>query len=486
MLTARRPWLAAGIVLVAALGAGLAIAASPSPAPAVSTPPTIRHVFVIVLENENEGTSFGAGAASPYLAQTLPSMGLFLPNYYGIGHASLDNYIAMISGQAPDAQTQADCGLYEEFAPKAPPLVENEQAEGHGCVYPSSVPDITEQLTSAGFTWKGYMQSMPKACSHPLVGKADEEKGEGAHDTYATRHDPFVYFQGITENGGFGAYCDAHVVNLSALPADLSSASTTPNYSFITPDVCSDGHDAVCAEAGRPAGYAGINEFLSTWVPQITSSPAFQESGLLVVTFDESANDSSACCGEKPGPNSAVPGGSGPGGGKVGAVLVSPFIPGGTTSTTAYNHYSLLASIEGLFGLSQIGMAGAPGLPTFGPDVYNATVPPKTTTTSPPTTTTTPTTTTPTTTTSPGNKGGPPSTYLCTSTHQLTIKLPSGKQRLSHVTVLVAGKKAHVHQGKHPTAVITLRGLPKGTALVTITARLHGKKYRAKRHVHTC
>ena len=484
MLTVRRPWLAAGIVLIAALAAGLAIAIRPAPAPAVSAPPAIKHVFIIVLENENEGTSFGAGAPSPYLAQTLPSMGLFLPNYYGIGHASLDNYIAMISGQAPDEQTQADCALYSEFAPKAPPLVEDEQAEGHGCVYPSNVPNVTEQLTGAGDTWKGYMQSMPTACSHPLVGKADEEKGEGAHDTYATRHDPFVYFQGITENGGFGAYCDAHVVNLSALPADLASASTTPNYSFITPDVCSDGHDAVCAEAGRPGGYAGIDGFLSTWVPQITSSPAFKESGLLVVTFDESANDSTSCCGEKAGPNSAEPGGTGPGGGKVGAVLVSPFIPGGTTSSTAYNHYSLLASIEDLFGLSHIGMAGAAGLPTFGPDVYNATVPPPPTTTT--TTTTAPTTTTPTTAIKLGPVIPPLHLPQCSSSHQLTIKLPSGKRRLAHVTVLVAGKKAHLHQGRHPTATITLRGLPKGTALVTISGRLHGKKHHSKRYVHTC
>ena len=222
---------------------------------------------------------------------------------------------------------------------------------------------------------------------------------------------------------------------------------TTPSS---RPTCAATATTAVCAEAGRPGGYAGINEFLSTWVPQITSSPAFKENGLLVVTFDESANDSSACCGEKAGPNSAEPGGTGPGGGKVGAVLVSPFIPGGTTSTTAYNHYSLLASIEDLFGLSHIGMAGVAGVPTFGPDVYNATVPPKTTTTPP-------------TTRADDDVDAQPrrrSTKLGRRTrgrlsavaraHQLTIKLPSGKQRLSHVTVLVAGRKAHRASGQAP------------------------------------
>ena len=44
---------------------------------------------------------------------------------------------------------------------------------------------------------------------------------------------------------------------------------------------------------------------------------------------------------------------------------------GGTTSTTSYNHYSLLATMEKLFGLPPLGYAGtAPH--TFGPDVFGA------------------------------------------------------------------------------------------------------------------
>lgn len=37
-----------------------------------------------------------------------------------------------------------------------------------------------------------------------------------------------------------------------------------------------------------------------------------------------------------------------------------------------YNHYSLLATIEDIFSLPRLGYAGAPGLPSFGPDVFNA------------------------------------------------------------------------------------------------------------------
>ena len=61
---------------------------------------------------------------------------------------------------------------------------------------------------------------------------------------YASRHDPFVYFHSIIDNGSL---CNSHVVNLSDLPRDLSHVGGTRNYTFITPDLCSDGHDATCA-----------------------------------------------------------------------------------------------------------------------------------------------------------------------------------------------------------------------------------------------
>ena len=98
---------------------------------------------------------------------------------------------------------------------------------------------------------------------------------------------------------------------------------------------------------------------------------------MLVVTFDEaeaegSNGDSSACCGERPGPNSPDPGGPmpGPGGGRVGAVIVSPFVQPGSVNATPYNHYSLLRTIEDLFGLGHLGFAGQAGLRPFGADVF--------------------------------------------------------------------------------------------------------------------
>jgi hypothetical protein len=204
-----------------------------------------------------------------------------------------------------------------------------------------------------------------------------------AGDGYATRHDPFVYFHSVIDDQ---AYCNSHVVALGspsgAMPAsaiagetglatDLATIATTPNYSFITPNLCNDGHDFPCTnQAGGASALADIDTFLSTWVPLITSSPAFQQDGLLEITFDEgSTTDAAACCGETPGLGSLLPGILGAGGGKVGAVLLSPFIAPGTTTTNSYNHFSALASIEDNFGLPRLGEAQTVSS-TFGADVF--------------------------------------------------------------------------------------------------------------------
>ena len=363
--------LLAVVAAIAVAVAALDLTATPR---AEASGPAVKHVFVIVLENEAESTSFGPGSPAPYLAKTLVSEGAFIPNYYGIGHASLDNYIAMISGQAPNPTTQADCGTFSEFVPTGP-LTSDGQLPGSGCVYPSTVQTVAGQLDAAGLTWKGYMDSMGSdpareaaTCGHPAIGTADGTQVESATDQYATRHDPFMYFHSIIDNA---ALCNADVVPLTNLAADLASVGTTPNLSFITPGLCNDGHNTNCAN-GDPGGLPQVNTFLPGLINEIQASPAYKQDGLIVVTFDEGEGDSSSCCGEQSGPNVAQPGGAGPGGGPVGAVLLSPFIAPGTVTQTAYNHYSLLRSIEQTFGLSYLGYAGQAGLNTFGSDIFTA------------------------------------------------------------------------------------------------------------------
>jgi len=138
--------------------------------------------------------------------------------------------------------------------------------------------------------------------------------------------------------------------------------------------LCNDGHDARCID-GKLGGYPAVEAFLRKWVPLIMDSPAYQKDGLLVITFDESDGEgpegSTACCGEKPLASARrLPGVRGPGGGKIGAVLLSPFIKPGTVSTVPYNHYSLLRTVEDFFGLEHLGYAAEPDLQPFGADVF--------------------------------------------------------------------------------------------------------------------
>ncbi|HZP14154.1 MAG TPA: alkaline phosphatase family protein [Nevskiaceae bacterium] len=347
---------------------------------ATSAPPsaTIGHVFVVILENESYASSFQPPSPT-YLSSTLPAQGALLTSYYGIGHVSNDNYIAMVSGQGPNALTQSDCIAFVNFVGSGPIAALDNQAVGQGCVYPANVPNVTDQLRAKGLTWKAYMEDMGNTpsresatCGHPALNSQDGTQSATAQDSYATRHNPFAYFHSIIDDA---AYCNQHVVNLSPLQSDLASIATTPNFVFISPSLCHDGHDAPCAN-GEPGGLTSINTFLPGLVHTIVSSPAFQQDGLLIVTFDEGAvTDASACCGETAGPNSPLPGITGLGGGLTGAVLLSPFITPGTVSSTAYNHYSMLRSIEDLLGLRYLGYAGASAQASFGPDVFTAAMP---------------------------------------------------------------------------------------------------------------
>ncbi len=347
-------------------------------------------MWVIVLENESWKSTFGDPAADPYLAQALPAQGALLENYYATGHESNDNYISLVSGQPPNPQNQGDCQVFDEFAGT---MLEDGVDAGTGCVFGSEVQNIGTQLTAAGKSWKAYMQDMGNdpnreaaACGHPALNGVDETQKAEAGDGYATRHDPFVYFQSVI---GESAYCDAHVVALgtpngempaaalkgeTGLATDLARPARTPAYSFITPNLCEDGHDYPCTnEPSGESALADIDRFLETWVPKIEGSGAYRHGGLIEITFDESdgpESDSSSCCGEEPGPNTPMPGITGPGGGRVGAVLISRKIAPGTVVGTDYNHYSSLASWEQLFGLPYL--ADATGAPRFGADVFTA------------------------------------------------------------------------------------------------------------------
>jgi phosphatidylinositol-3-phosphatase len=349
-----------------------AVLGAVAPAPVSAALPPVKHVFVILLENENADSTFGPESKAPYLARELPARGLLIPEFYAVTHLSLGNYIALVSGQGSNVATQSDCQTFQEFAPGT--IGADGQALGQGCVYPAAVTTLADQLTAKGLTWKGYMEDMITPCRHPAIGAHDETQEAKQGDQYAARHNPFVYFHSIIDSPA----CAQNDVPLDRLAGDLRSERTTASYSFITPNLCNDGHDEPCV-TGEPGGLTSADVFLRIWVPRITRSPAFRAGGVLIVSFDEAENegpdpDASACCDQPQFPNTLNNGGPVPGrgGGRIGTVILSPFVKPGSITQTPYNHFSLLRSVEDLFGLDHLGYAARPELRSFGADVFGA------------------------------------------------------------------------------------------------------------------
>jgi len=130
------------------------------------------------LENEGASTRFAAGSAAPYLSHTLRSQGGLCPDLYAIGHQSNDNYIAMISGQAPNIETQSDCQFFSDFVFGG--VGAYGQMRGEGCLYPTAVPTIASQFDRAGLEWRDYSEGMgsdpareSSVCGHPAPGGSD-------------------------------------------------------------------------------------------------------------------------------------------------------------------------------------------------------------------------------------------------------------------------------------------------------------------------
>jgi len=382
----------------------------------------INHVLVIEMENEGFDTTFGGNSPATYLNGTLRKKGELLQNYYAIGHVSLDNYIAQVSGQAPNSSTSADCltngATFTDVTPGTPDANQTAnpgQVDGQGCVYPTSVKTIASQLDAKYppnhkthvAAWRAYEQDMGNTpsrdggttdptggtdCAHPAIGAVNNTNSATAADQYAARHNPMIWFHSVIDNT---AECNANVIPLGTLTSsgtpspsghlakDLKSESTTPRFGFVTPNLCNDGHDDTCAgpnsTGGNVGGLTGADQFLKAWMPLILDSPAYKHGDMLVVvTFDEAegTNASAACCGEQPGPNSTATGG-----GQIGAILLnSKYItPNSVDITGSYNHYSALRSYEDLLGLTtggadgegHLGFAAAKGLTPFGTDVFN-------------------------------------------------------------------------------------------------------------------
>ena len=417
------------------------------------TPPKIKHVWNIILENKSYEASFTGLNQNSYLWKTLPSYGLLQRQYYGTSHFSQGNYLSMVSGQGTSPGPQGDCPIYNEAGPLERvadgqyKILDNvAKADGTfhdgskqpGCVLGSRVSTLFNQFDAAGVSYKGYMQDMgndparePATCGNPApttgpaVTTATGSEGPYAapysldapgptpDDAYVAKHNPFPWFHSLLDNGD----CRRHVVPLvQNLAADLRTETSTPQFSFIVPNNCSDAHDATCkgdnlsggtsaltGEKKEPANTQGglyaADLFLEQVIPAIMASPAYQDGGMIIVNFDEgfppytsygnsiadkhyagdaglgidsvtgksveseanTAQSVVACCNELTGPNTTQPGfqafnqDTTPGGGITGAVLISPYITPGSVTDQPYNHYSWLRSMEDLFRITHGG-----------------------------------------------------------------------------------------------------------------------------------
>ena len=244
------------------------MAAAPSAPPTAGVAP---HVFVLVMEN----TGLGRALGSQRIARLASANGL-ATNYHAVARPSLPNYLALTSGSTWDISDNDYHSL---------PAV-----------------DLGTQLTSAGVSWRAYMEGMTTAagCMRSPY-------------PYALKHNPFAYY---------GGACPSNVVPIEALDADLAGA--TPSFVWITPGLCHDGHDCSLDVAGA---------WLDETVTRITSSNAWRSSGVLFVVWDEGDG----------GDNNLVP------------LIVLTKDATAMRVETQYDHYSLLATIEDLFGLPRLG-----------------------------------------------------------------------------------------------------------------------------------
>jgi hypothetical protein len=241
-----------------------------SPTPEPSPPANPSHVFVIVMENR----SYSQAIASAYVSQLAAQYGI-ATDYHGVSHPSLPNYLALTSGTT--------WGIADDGFHALP-------AGGLGT-----------QLTNAGIDWRAYMEGMTSGCFHSPY-------------PYALKHNPFAYY---------GSACPPQVVPFSQFAADMSG--NAPRFAWITPDLCHDGHD--CSSAVADA-------WLSQTVPTILGTNAWQDNGVLVITWDEGEDSANSVLTVVIRPNPLV-----------------------HRSARPYDHYSLLATIEDQLGVARLGMA---------------------------------------------------------------------------------------------------------------------------------
>jgi phosphatidylinositol-3-phosphatase len=300
--------------------------------------PRYQHIVEIMMENQSYGTIIGNPLA-PQI-NTLASQYGLATNYYGVTHPSEPNYMANIAGSYFGVQD--DNQFYCTPALASQPATW--QCGGTTVDHTVSAKTIADQLTAAHKTWKGYFQSLPVLVG-PVVTLGPNANGpytfkypSAANALYASKHNPFVNFTGTQ-----GVL--ANMVPDTQLATDLA-AGHLANYSLIVPNQCYDMHGT--GGCGTTSLIALGDSYVGATVKSIMSSKTWKHGNLaIVITWDEDdfsdqGQLGTGCCGANPG------------GGHVVTIVIRNHSDDGEShvvDNTAYNHYSLLRTMEAAFGL---------------------------------------------------------------------------------------------------------------------------------------
>jgi len=272
---------------------------SPTPALTNAGLQAIQTVFVILMENENWSAIQGSPSA-PYINGAILPMASYAEQYYnppGV-HPSLPNYLWL------------EAGTNFNIADDNDPLIDHQSTTNH----------LVTQLKNAGIAWRAYEEDIC-GCYCPLVYT----------NQYAPRHNPFVYFDDVTNTNDLsGAYCIANIRSYAQLAGDLQN-NTVARYNFITPNSCDDMHDNVGCATGDPIKNG--DTWLSTNLPLILSSQAYSNSGAVFIVWEEAEI----------------------GDGPIGMIVLSPLAKGGGYSNSIhYTHSSMLRTIQEIFNVSPL------------------------------------------------------------------------------------------------------------------------------------
>jgi hypothetical protein len=267
---------------------------------------------------ENNGYSDVIGnPAAPNLNYLASHFGL-ASEYYGVNGTSEPNYVGLLGGST--------FGL------------NSDDAYWKNSV---SAPNLMSQLDRAGVSWKAYLQGLP----HP--GYQDicfPSKCNGAPDSdplYVSKHDGIQNFTS-TRN----AFDWSRQVPVQQLTSDIADSSV-PRFSYIVPDECHDMHGdpPYCLDSGNEGDaqnqhlIASGDAYLGGLVAEITGAPFWSHgNNAIAITFD-SGSTNQGCCDAQPG------------GGQVATVVITSHGPRGVQDPTPSNHYSLLSTMQNLFGL---------------------------------------------------------------------------------------------------------------------------------------